>query len=132
MCTSRRWPEQRSSPRPERGARQTVLMTARRSSVAVVLSAVVALLAGCTRSGSAGSSAPPPSTAPAPTPDTTAPPSTAGTAPATTAADWPTYHGTPDRRGVSTSMPAVQGPPKVRQRLKRDGAGCASPRVVGG
>jgi outer membrane protein assembly factor BamB len=107
-------------------------MTARRRSVAVVLSAVVALLAGCTRSGSAGSSASPPSTAPATTPSTASSPSTAGTAPATTAADWPTYHGTPDRRGVSTSMPAVHGPPKVRQRLKLDGAVYASPIVVGG
>ena len=47
-------------------------------------------------------------------------------------ADWPTYHGTADRDGVSTTMPAASGTPTVVQSLKLDGAVYASPLVVHG
>ncbi len=42
------------------------------------------------------------------------------------------YHGTPDRNGRSTTMPAASGPPTVIQSLKLDGAVYASPLVVRG
>ena len=49
---------------------------------------------------------------------------------ATTLVDWPTYHGTPDRHGVSTSMPTAIGNPKVRKSIKLDAAVYGSPIVV--
>jgi outer membrane protein assembly factor BamB len=73
-----------------------------------------------------------------------APPSPAATAPATTsgspaprssagaAGDWPTYHGTMSRAGVSTTMPKASGAPKLVQSLKLDGEVFASPIVVRG
>ena len=42
------------------------------------------------------------------------------------------YHGTPDRAGVSTSMPAASGPLRVIASLDLDGEVYASPIVVGG
>ena len=48
------------------------------------------------------------------------------------AADWPTYHGTMSRAGVSTTMPAASGTPKRIQSLKLDGEVYASPIVVRG
>ena len=37
------------------------------------------------------------------------------------AADWPAYHGTMSRAGVSAAMPAASGVPKRIQSLKLDG-----------
>ena len=48
------------------------------------------------------------------------------------AADWPTYHGTMSRAGVSTTMPAASGIPKRVQSLKLDGEVLASPIVARG
>jgi outer membrane protein assembly factor BamB len=47
-------------------------------------------------------------------------------------ADWPTYHGTMSRTGVSATMPAASGALKRIQSLKLDGAVYASPIVVRG
>lgn len=92
--------------------------------VAAVLAAVL-LLTACT-SGDAG-------TAPAPTEPAIQPSSeTAPPPPATRSADWPGYHGTPDRSGVSKTMPAVRGRLRVVQSLRLDGQVYASPIVVGG
>jgi outer membrane protein assembly factor BamB len=46
-------------------------------------------------------------------------------------ADWPTYHGTPDRAGYASEMPAVRSL-SVAARVRLDGAVYASPIVVGG
>ena len=51
---------------------------------------------------------------------------------AVSAQDWPTYHGTPDRAGKSTTMPTARGALQMRYSLKLDGAVFASPIVVGG
>ncbi len=51
---------------------------------------------------------------------------------ATGAADWPTYHGTMSRAGMSTTMPPASGTPKRIQSLKLDGEVFASPIVVRG
>jgi len=48
------------------------------------------------------------------------------------AADWPTYHGTMNRAGVSATMPAASGTPKLIHSLKLDGEVFASPIVVRG
>jgi outer membrane protein assembly factor BamB len=42
------------------------------------------------------------------------------------------YHGTPNHSGVSASMPAAKGAPKVLARLRLDASVYASPVVVGG
>jgi outer membrane protein assembly factor BamB len=47
-------------------------------------------------------------------------------------ADWPMYHHTPDRAGVSAAMPSASGTPRRVALLKLDGAVFASPIVVGG
>jgi outer membrane protein assembly factor BamB len=85
----------------------------------------VALLVGCTSAGSPDPSATPPLTAPAAAATSTP------TAIAPASADWPTYHGTPDRAGVARAMPAVLGTPEVRVAIRLDGAVYASPIVVG-
>ncbi len=48
------------------------------------------------------------------------------------AADWPTYHGSPRRTGVSATMPAASGTLTRVQSLRLDGAVYASPTVVRG
>ncbi|WP_345633073.1 outer membrane protein assembly factor BamB family protein [Rugosimonospora acidiphila] len=68
-------------------------------------------------------------------------PSAGGSSPASTgasgspagaAAQWPMYHGTPDRAGVSAAMPPAAGAPRRVRSLRLDGAVYASPIVVGG
>jgi hypothetical protein len=86
--------------------------------------AAVCLLAACS-----GSKPQPPAATP---PDTAPPPSAAASGPAAAAGDdWPMYHGTPDRAGVSATMPAA-GRPTLTQSLKLDGRVYASPLVVHG
>ncbi len=91
------------------------------------------LLAACT-SGSGG-------TSPSPAVSATPPEATSGSAvssPTATAgkvdraADWPTYHGHPDRSGVSSGMRPVRGTPHVVHALKLDGQVYASPVVLDG
>jgi hypothetical protein len=82
--------------------------------------AVLCLLVACTDSSSPAPAATTPGTA-----------SASSIAPAPSAADWPMYHGTPDRDGVATAMPAA-GIPKIAQSLKLDGSVYASPLVIGG
>jgi outer membrane protein assembly factor BamB len=89
----------------------------------LIACAAAIALGGCTSSGSPQ----PTPTAPA---TTSAAPSSSARPP--TAADWPTYHGTPDRAGVSTTMPAVRGDLRVVANLKLNGAVYGSPVVVGG
>jgi outer membrane protein assembly factor BamB len=98
--------------------------TARRPAAVAVLGAVGILLAACTSSGG-----PPPSAATGSTPAAgTRAPSTAAPAPT----DWPMHHGRPDHAGISTTMPATSGAPKVLAKLELDGAVYASPIVVDG
>ncbi len=58
--------------------------------------------------------------------------STTSTATPISARDWPTYHGTPDRAGKSTTMPAASGALQLQHSLDLDGEVFASPIVVGG
>ena len=81
-------------------------------------------LSACSGSGPAAPAATPPAVSSATTP--------ASPVPAAGAADWPTYHGTMSRAGVSTTMPAASGAPKLIQSLKLDGEVYASPIVVRG
>jgi hypothetical protein len=93
------------------------------------LAVLLLALAGCTSGAGDGG------TTPSATPSTSAasPRATASSSrPAATFPDWPTYHGAPDRNGMSTAMPAVKGTPKVVAKIKLDGAVYASPIVVGG
>jgi outer membrane protein assembly factor BamB len=83
---------------------------------------VMLALAACSGAGPA----PPAATPPAVSSATTPPSAAAG------AADWPTYHGAMSRAGVSTSMPAASGTPRLIQSLRLDGAVYASPLVVRG
>jgi outer membrane protein assembly factor BamB len=98
-----------------------------RTRLAALATLVVAtcVLTGC--DGNHGA-APPPSgaTGPGPSRAASAGASSAGTA------DWPTYHGTPDRHGVATGMPAPSGPPERIASLRLDGQVFASPLVVRG
>ena len=48
------------------------------------------------------------------------------------APDWPTYHGDVARSGVSTTMPAPSGTPRVVAQVVLDGAVYAAPIVAGG
>ena len=66
----------------------------------------------------------------APRPASSAAPASSGAAAG--AADWPTYHETMSRAGVSATMPAASGTPKRIQSLKLDGEVFASPIVAGG
>jgi outer membrane protein assembly factor BamB len=99
----------------------------------------VTVAAGCTRSATTGapSSVVAPSTPSKAAPTTTAPNAATGgaspTAPAhARPADWPTYHGFPDRRGVSTTMPDVTGSLRVQTKIGLDGNVYASPVVADG
>ena len=85
------------------------------------------LLAACTSShpSPAGSSSPP-SVSVTSTPDASSSPPPVPAGPA----DWPTYHGDLARTGVSASMPAAKGSPRVAKSVALDGAVYASP-VVG-
>lgn len=51
---------------------------------------------------------------------------------AATYPDWPTYHGTANRAGVSTTMPSSIGTPRVVKSVQLDAAVYGSPIVVGG
>lgn len=91
----------------------------------VPLAIAAVVLAAC---GSSGGSAP---RAGAPVPASSG--SAAQPAPrSASVADWPTYHGTADRRGVSTTMPAATGSLARVQALTLDGQVLASPLVVQG
>ena len=85
---------------------------------------VILALSACTGAGPPS----PAATAPGAVSSATVPTS----AGAAGAADWPTYHGTMSRAGVSTTMPAASGVPKRIQSLRLDGAVYASPIVVRG
>lgn len=97
------------------------------------LTLLAALLSGCT--SDAGD--PPPTTA------TTAASTSTGSRPATStsagqpstgkpaAAEWPTYHGDPQRTGISKAMPAASGRLRATE-VNLEGQVYASPIVVGG
>jgi outer membrane protein assembly factor BamB len=79
------------------------------------------------------------SASPASTPPASAPPASAspGTSSpsrihAVSAADWPAYHRTMNRAGVSPTMPQVRGKLRRIASLRLDGSVYASPVVVGG
>jgi outer membrane protein assembly factor BamB len=101
----------------------------RSRSTAPALAAIVILaLSGCSKAGSTS----PVATAPGSVSSATAPASGGGGGGAAGAADWPTYHGTMSRAGVSTTMPAASGAPRRIQSLRLDGEVFASPIVVHG
>ena len=101
-------------------------MRSRHTALAAAAAAIAILtLSAC--SGAAPAS--PPATAPGSVSSATTPASP-GTAAG--AADWPAYHGTMSRAGVSAAMPAASGIPKRVQSLKLDGEVFASPIVAGG
>jgi hypothetical protein len=85
----------------------------------------VALLAGCS-----STSGTPPASVPPPAPSGTT--AASGSPGGASLADWSSYHGTPDRAGVSAATPPVSGRPRVVAALKLDGAVYASPLVSGG
>jgi outer membrane protein assembly factor BamB len=91
---------------------------------------VVLALSACGASGPAA----PTTTAPGAAASASGPvPSASASAdPTTDAADWPTYHGTMSRAGVSATMPAASGTLRRVQSLRLDGAVYASPIVVRG
>jgi len=88
-------------------------MRSRRTATAAAAIVTLALSA-CSGSGPASSAA----TDPGPVSSATTSAS-AGASPG--AADWPTYHGTMSRAGVSTTMPAASGTLRRIQSLKLDG-----------
>ena len=101
-------------------------MRSRHPALAAAAAAIVILaLSAC----SGASPATPAATAPGPVSSATTPASSGAAA---GAADWPTYHGTMSRAGVSTTMPAASGTPTRIQSLKLDGEVYASPIVVRG
>lgn len=90
------------------------------------LTLLAALLAGCT----SDASDPSPATATTPAGSSTGGrPATSATPPNTTV-DWPTYHGDPQRTGLSQSMPAASGRLRATE-VNLDGQVYASPIVVG-
>ena len=93
---------------------------------AAAVAVAVLALSACTGGGPASPTTTPPGPVPS-APGTRATPA----APAA-AADWPTYHGTMSRDGVSKTMPAARGKPELLHSLKLDGAVYASPIVVRG
>jgi outer membrane protein assembly factor BamB len=99
-------------------------MRSRDTASAAVAIAILALSA-CTSAGPAS----PAATAPGSVPSATTPVSAGAAA---DAADWPAYHGTMSRAGVSATMPAAGGTPKRVQSLRLDGEVFASPIVVRG
>jgi outer membrane protein assembly factor BamB len=86
---------------------------------------VILALSAC----SGADPASPAATAPGQASSATAPASSGAPA---GAPDWPAYHGTMSRAGVSATMPAASGIPKRIQSLKLDGEVFASPIVAGG
>jgi hypothetical protein len=86
---------------------------------------VILALSAC----SGADPASPAATAPGQASSVTAPASSGAAA---GAADWPAYHGTVSRAGVSATMPAASGIPRRIQSLKLDGEVFASPIVVRG
>jgi outer membrane protein assembly factor BamB len=115
--------------------------------VAFAVAAAALLLAGCPSSGGGTDAATTPGSAPAPATSGSsgAGPTQPGPTPAgptqagptqggsrVRPADWPTYHGTADRNGVSPDMPTAHGRPRIVADLKLNGAMYASPVVVGG
>jgi outer membrane protein assembly factor BamB len=101
-------------------------MRSRHPALAAAAAAImIAAVSACTGAGPAS----PTATAPGPGPSATARASSGAPA---GAADWPTYHGTMSRAGVSTTMPAASGTPKRIQSLKLDGEVFASPIVARG
>jgi outer membrane protein assembly factor BamB len=99
-------------------------MRARHTALAGAGAAIVILTASaCAGSGPAAP------TQPASRPTSAAP---ATSSPSAGAADWPTYHGSMSRAGVSATMPPARGTPTVSQSLKLDGEVYASPIVVRG
>jgi outer membrane protein assembly factor BamB len=87
---------------------------------------VILALSACTGSGPASPTATPPR------PVSSAPAGSALSSGVAGAADWPTYHGTVSRAGVSTTMPAASGTPALIHSLRLDGAVYAAPIVVRG
>ena len=92
------------------------------ATAASVLAMVALVVAACSGSGPAA----PAATEPAPAD------SSASAGPVPGAADWPTYHGSLRRTGVSATMPAASGTLTRVQSLRLDGAVYASPIVVRG
>ena len=86
---------------------------------------VIMALSACSGAGPAS----PAATAPGSVSSATTPASPGAAA---GAVNWPTYHGTMGRAGVSTTMPAASGTPQRIQSLKLDGEVYASPIVVRG
>jgi outer membrane protein assembly factor BamB len=92
-----------------------------RTAAAVV--ALMLLLAACTSSATTAPPAVPPTPPATSTPGSPAPPAQP---------DWPTYHGDAARTGVSTTMPAASGPPRVTTTLQLDGQVYGAPIVARG
>jgi outer membrane protein assembly factor BamB len=108
------------------GAGTLADMPSRRTALAAAAAGIVILaVSACSGSGPASP------TAPASRPAASSS-SGASSGAAAGAVDWPTYHGTMSRAGVSATMPAASGTPKLIQSLKLDGQVFASPIVVGG
>lgn len=105
--------------------------------VPLAVAGAALLLAACPSSGGGTGAASTPASVP-PRPATgpasgTVPTSSVPTStPSARPADWPTYHGTADRNGVSPDMPAVSGRLHRVADLALNGAMYASPVVVGG
>jgi outer membrane protein assembly factor BamB len=98
-----------------------------RSRLAVSAAAAIVVLALSACSGSGPAS--PAATVPGPVSSATAPASSGAAA---GAADWPAYHGSMSRAGVSATMPPASGPLRRIASLRLDGAVYASPIVVRG
>jgi outer membrane protein assembly factor BamB len=98
-----------------------------RSAGLAILAISVLIVTACSASDGSTSS---PVTATAP--GSSGSPISSASPGAAAVADWPTYHGTPNRNGVSTTMPTAVGSPQRIQSLKLDGQVFASPLVVRG
>jgi outer membrane protein assembly factor BamB len=97
-------------------------MRSRHAALAAPAAGIVILaVSACAGSGPASPTAP-----------ASRPAASASSGAAAGAVDWPTYHGTTSRAGVSTTMPAATGTPRLIQSLKLDGQVFASPIVVRG
>jgi outer membrane protein assembly factor BamB len=100
-------------------------MRAHRTRIVGVAMAALALMSSVALAGCGSDSNP--ARKPAPSAAPPAAPASSATLP-----DWPTYHGSLTRAGISTTMPAASGDPKVAQSLKLDGEVFASPIVARG
>ena len=111
------------------GGGRLVCMRPRRIGLAAAAMTML-VVTGC----SSGSGAPAPSAGPSTDMAAPATPSSESAASAGpgTSADWPTYHGSMDRSGLSTTMPAATGALRRIHALKLDGAVYASPLIVRG